>query len=62
MQVDFVKELWFLLRIGIALILGFAIGLERKMRYKEAGIKTHAIVSVGSCLMMVVSKYGFSAL
>ena len=29
MQVDFVKELWFLLRIGIALILGFAIGLER---------------------------------
>ena len=59
MLVVFVKELWFLLRIGIALILGFAIGLERKMRYKEAGIKTHAIVSVGSCLMMVVSKYGF---
>lgn len=41
------------------MLLGFAIGLERKYRYKEAGIKTHAIVSVGACLMMVISKYGF---
>ena len=55
-----IYELGYLLRIIIAFLLGFLIGLERKMRYKEAGIKTHAIVCVGSCLMMVVSKYGFA--
>lgn len=47
--------------IGIALsvVLGFTIGFERKMRFKEAGIRTHTIVCVGSALIMVVSKYGF---
>ncbi|MDR2201331.1 MAG: MgtC/SapB family protein [Clostridiales bacterium] len=56
----FTDELWFLVRIVIALVLGFAIGIERKMRYKEAGIRTHAIVSAGACLIMIVSKYGFT--
>lgn len=55
-----INELWYLLRIFGALVLGFAIGIERKMRYKEAGIRTHAIASAGSCLIMVISKYGFS--
>lgn len=44
----------------IAVILGFAIGTERKMRFKEAGMRTHAIVSAGACLFMLISKYGFS--
>jgi len=55
-----IDELWYLLRIFAALILGFAIGIERKMRYKEAGIRTHAIVSAGSALIMIISKYGFT--
>lgn len=55
-----IDELWYLLRIFAALILGFAIGIERKMRYKEAGIRTHAIVSAGACLIMIISKYGFT--
>jgi len=50
----------YLLRILLSLALGVAIGLERKMRYKEAGMRTHAIVSIGACLMMIISKYGFS--
>ncbi len=41
----------------IALILGFSIGFERKMRYKEAGIRTHTIVCIGSCLYMIISTY-----
>ena len=53
-------ELHSLLNILLAVVLGFAIGYERKLRYKEAGIRTHTIVSVGSALIMVVSKYGFS--
>ena len=48
-----------LLRIVLACILGIMIGNERKNRNKSAGIRTHALVSMGSALMMVVSKYGF---
>ena len=53
-------ELHSLLNILLAVVLGFAIGYERKLRYKEAGIRTHTIVCVGSALIMVVSKYGFT--
>ena len=49
-----------LLRIAIACTLGILIGNERKNRNKSAGIRTHAIVAMGSALMMVVSKYGFA--
>jgi len=53
-------DLTYLLRIVISIALGFIIGFERKLRYKEAGVRTHAIVAAGSCLIMLVSKYGFS--
>ena len=52
-------ELYHLIRILLSVVLGFAIGFERKLRYKEAGIRTHTIVCVGSALITVVSKYGF---
>ena len=45
-----------LLDLLISVLLGFLIGLERKMRFKEAGIRTHTIVCMGSALMMVLSK------
>ena len=54
-------ELYMLLDIGLAALLGFLIGLERKLKMKEAGIRTHTIVSVGAALMMVVSLHGFGA-
>ena len=54
------KEILYLLNILLAVLLGFAIGYERKLRYKEAGIRTHTIVCAGSALIMVVSKYGFA--
>lgn len=50
-----------LLDILLSALLGFAIGFERKLRSKEAGIRTHTIVSVGACLMMLISRYGFGS-
>ena len=52
-------ELQMLLRLLLSVFLGFSIGYERKLRFKEAGIRTHTIVCVGSALMMVVSMYAF---
>lgn len=57
---NIVQNLELLLRIFVAMILGMLIGNERKNRMKSAGMRTHALVALGSALMMVVSKYGFS--
>ena len=54
-----IDELFMLLDILLSAVLGFLIGLERKMRMKEAGIRTHTIVCIGAALLMVISKYGF---
>ena len=54
-----VRQLYYIARIVIAGICGIFIGLERKNRSKEAGIRTHFIVACASALMMVISKYGF---
>ena len=51
-----IEELKYLISILISVILGFLIGYERKLRFKEAGIRTHTIVCAGSALIMVVSK------
>lgn len=59
---DKLIELEYILRIIIAVILGFAIGTERKIRFKEAGMRTHTIVAAGACLFMLISKYGFDDL
>jgi len=50
-----------LLKLGMATILGGLVGIEREMFRKPAGIRTHVLVSVGSCLMMLLSK-SFSSL
>ena len=44
----------------LALVLSASIGLERQIRGKSAGIRTQAIVGMTACLMMLISKYGFS--
>ncbi|GLG00722.1 methyltransferase [Alicyclobacillus hesperidum subsp. aegles] len=50
----------FMLRLLLAGVLGAAIGVERKVHYKQAGMRTHFVVAVGSALMMIVSKYAFA--
>ena len=52
------NEWIFIFRLFVATLLGFAIGFERKARVKEAGIRTHAIVAAGACLITLISKYG----
>ena len=48
-----------LLDLLLSVLLGFVIGYERKLRSKEAGIRTHTIVCFGAALMMVISKHAF---
>ena len=58
-NIDLAQELTYIFRLFLAVLLGFAIGYERKRRYKEAGIRTHTIVCLGSALIMVVSIFAF---
>lgn len=50
----------FILRLFLAGIMGAIIGLDREYRAKEAGYRTHFLVSLGSALIMIVSQYGFT--
>ncbi len=52
-------DMEYMLRMVIAAVCGGIIGYERSRRRKEAGLRTHIIVAVGSALLMIVSKYGF---
>ena len=49
----------FIIRIALAGVLGAAVGLERELRAKEAGTRTHFLVSMGSALFTILSQYGF---
>lgn len=47
------------LRLLVASTCGMLIGLERELRAKEAGVRTHFLVCFGSALFMIISVYGF---
>ena len=46
--------------LGAALLLSAAMGLEREIRQKDAGLRTHTLVGIGAALFMLISKYGFT--
>ena len=48
-----------ILRLFVAGLLGGLVGFEREFRAKEAGLRTHFIVALGSALFMIISKYAF---
>jgi putative Mg2+ transporter-C (MgtC) family protein len=48
-----------LLRLSVAAALGGAIGFERELRERGAGLRTHLVVCVGSALFTLVSAYAF---
>jgi putative Mg2+ transporter-C (MgtC) family protein len=50
-----------LLRLALAAALGGAVGVERELREREAGLRTHLLVALGSALFTIVSAYGFHA-
>jgi putative Mg2+ transporter-C (MgtC) family protein len=49
-----------ILRLLLAGVMGGLIGLERELRAKEAGFRTHFIVALGSALFMIISQFAFS--
>jgi putative Mg2+ transporter-C (MgtC) family protein len=48
-------------RLGLALLLGGILGFEREMAGRDAGLRTHMLVAVGSALFVLVPlQAGFS--
>ena len=52
----FVQNSEIISRLFLALVLGMLIGMERLFIHKEAGMKTHALVSLGSALFVIASE------
>ncbi len=48
--------------IALSVLLCGAIGYERQRRGRAAGLRTHLLVGVGSCIVMIISIYGFPAM
>ncbi len=48
-----------IIALVLALLLCGLIGLERELRGRSAGLRTHLLVGMGSCIVMVISIYGF---
>lgn len=46
-----------LVRLLLATLSGFMIGMDRELRSQNAGIRTHIVVSVGSALTMLIGEY-----
>jgi putative Mg2+ transporter-C (MgtC) family protein len=51
-----------MLRLALAGVLGGMIGLERELREREAGLRTHLLVAVGAALFTIVGAYGFGGI
>lgn len=49
----------FIIRLFLALVMGFALGLERELTNKYAGLRTHILVCLGACVFTLLSIYGF---
>ncbi|MDN6626295.1 MAG: MgtC/SapB family protein, partial [Pisciglobus halotolerans] len=50
----------FIWRLLLASLLGGMIGIDREIRSKEAGIRTHFLVALGAALVMIISQHGFN--
>ncbi len=57
----YISEMHILLRLLLALLLGGLVGFEREQSNHAAGLRTNILVCLGSCLLMLLSMYGFSA-
>jgi len=57
-QIELAPEIM-VFRLLLAAVLGGIIGWERERKNKQAGLKTHLLVAVGSALIMLTSIYGF---
>src|SRR5580658_3356209 len=48
------------IELGVAFLLSAAIGLEREIRHKSAGLRTYTVVGTTAALFLLISKYGFT--
>jgi putative Mg2+ transporter-C (MgtC) family protein len=55
-----IDEKQIVLRLVLAFLVGAAIGAERKIRHKPAGLRTHALVGLGAALFTIIGIYGFN--
>ncbi|MDY6933256.1 MAG: MgtC/SapB family protein [Spirochaetota bacterium] len=46
-----------IVRLFFAIVSGMLVGIERELRYQPAGLRTHMVLSLGSCLIMILSLY-----
>lgn len=51
-----------IIAIALTVFLVGMIGYEREARGRSAGLRTHLLVGVGSCVIMILSIYGFPAI
>jgi putative Mg2+ transporter-C (MgtC) family protein len=50
-----ITELEIVIRLAIASVLGMIVGFERERQNQPAGLRTHTILAIGSCLAMTIS-------
>ncbi len=55
MGIDIIPQHEIILRLGLTLILAFVLGLERELKNQPAGLRTHILIGLGSCLLMILS-------
>lgn len=48
-----------LIRIGLTMVLGGLIGIDRSLKNRPAGLRTHMLVAIGACLVMMINQYIF---
>ena len=53
-------DIQLIIRLIVAAVLGSVIGIDRERLVWAAGLRTHMLVCVGSCLFMIVSAFGFA--
>lgn len=58
MQMEYIN-IEFIIRLVVALTMGFMLGLERELTNKYAGLRTHILVCMGACIFTLLSIYGF---
>lgn len=60
-MLDMAFHLLILTRVTAAVLFGFGLGLERELTNKYAGLRTHILVCLGSCVFTILSIYAFPA-
>ena len=54
-----ITDIQIVVRLILSIVLSGLIGLERQLHRRYAGLRTHILVSMGSCLIMLTSLYVF---